>query len=251
MNNASSRPSGCGSRLQRWRRLLATRRHPASPTTRTFARTSSGGLGGSGEQQWSNTRCQPGPRRGCPGPDPSGPPCSHARASGPGTAGGCGSGHARRPQAPIQEPPLRGQPRRGRGHGSPCGCARVSRRLQRSARRVRCPTRERGRGRARSEAPSRAAPAGRRTGTAARAATQERSALGCSSSSEGAPRPHARAPRSRGGPGRRRGTFAVAVAKRPASAGEPGTPEARRANAPPEENAGAANAPRVEAGEAA
>jgi hypothetical protein len=107
-------------------------------------------------------------------PGSSGPPCSHARASGPSTAGGCGSGHARRPQAPIQEPPLRGQPRRGRGDGSPCGCARVSRRLQRSARRVRCPTRERGRGRARSEAPSRAAPANRRTGTAARAATQER-----------------------------------------------------------------------------
>lgn len=77
------------------------------------------------------------------------------------------------------------------------------------------------------------------------------SALGRSSSSEGAPRPQARAPRSRGGPGRRRGTFAVAVAKKPASAEEPGTPEARRADAPPEENAGAANAPRVEAGEAA
>lgn len=61
----------------------------------------------------------------------------------------------------------------GRGDGSPRGCARVSRRLQRSARRVRCPTRERGRGRARSEAPSREAPANRRTGTAARAATQE------------------------------------------------------------------------------
>lgn len=147
---------------------------PASPTARTFARTSNGGLGGSGEQRWSNTRCQPGPRRGCPCPHPSGPPCSHARASGPSTAGGCGSGHARRPQVPIQEPPLRGQPRRGRGDGSPRGCARVSRRLQRSARRVRCPTRERGRGRARSEAPSRAAPANRRTGAAARAATQER-----------------------------------------------------------------------------
>jgi hypothetical protein len=75
---------------------------------------------------------------------------------------------------PFQEPPLRGQPRRGRGDGSSRGCARVSCRLQRSTRRVRCPTRERGRGRARSEAPSRAAPANRRTGTAARAATQER-----------------------------------------------------------------------------
>jgi len=37
------------------------------------------------------------------------------------------------------------------------GCARVSRRLQKSARSVRCPRKERGRGRARSEAPSRAA----------------------------------------------------------------------------------------------
>jgi hypothetical protein len=78
------------------------------------------------------------------------------------------------PAGSNPEPPLRGQPRRGRGDGSPRGCARVSRRLQRSARRVRCPKSERGRGRARSETPSRAAPAGRRNGTAARAATQER-----------------------------------------------------------------------------
>ena len=60
------------------------------------------------------------------------------------------------------------------GLRSPRGCARVSRRWQKSARSVRCPKKERGRGRARSEAPSRAASANRRTDTAARAATYER-----------------------------------------------------------------------------
>lgn len=94
---------------------------PASPAARTFARTSNGGLGGSGRQWCSITRSLPGSRRGCPFPDPSGPPCSHARAPGPGTAGGDGSGRLHHPQAPIPEPALHGQPRRARGHGHHAG----------------------------------------------------------------------------------------------------------------------------------
>jgi hypothetical protein len=93
------------------------------------------------------------------------------------TAVGCGSGHARRPQAPTGATASRATVARA-GKRSPRGCARVSRRLQRSARSVRCPRRARGRGRARSEAPSRAASANRRTGTAARAPTRERERSG-------------------------------------------------------------------------
>jgi hypothetical protein len=129
---------------------------PASPSARTFARTSKGGLGGFGAQWCSNTHCQPCSRRGCPCPDLSGPPCSHARASGLGTAGGCGV-------ATLAARRLRFRSHRSVGnHGAggvtvTRGCARVSRRWQKSARSVRCPKKWRGRGRARSEAPSRAA----------------------------------------------------------------------------------------------
>ena len=146
---------------------------PASPSARTFARASSGGRGGPGQQRCSNTRCQPGSRRGCPCPDLSGPPCSHARASGPGTAGGHGSGLARRPQAPFRGHRAVGNRDAGGVTVTTRVCSGFASIAEVGAQ---CPVpkRERGRGRARSEAPSRAAPVDRRTGTAARAATRER-----------------------------------------------------------------------------
>jgi hypothetical protein len=154
------------------------------------------------------------------------------------------------PAGSNPEPLLRGQPRRGRGDGHyagvlgfrvDCRSRRVVSDVRRESAVVAVPP------------PRQLAERLRSIGEQARRLVRQRrsgSALGRSSSSEGAPRPQARAPRSRGESGRRHGDFAVAVAK-PVTVEEPGTPEARRADAPPEENAGAANAPRVEAGEAA
>jgi hypothetical protein len=186
---------------------------PASPSARTFARTSSGGLGGLGEQRCFNTRCQPCSRRGCPCPDLSGPPCSHARASGLGTAGGCGVAMLAARRLRFRGHRSRGRPRGGRGHGHHAGVLgfRVdgrSRRAVSGVRRkgavvavlVRRPLAERLRS----------------IGEQARRLVRQRtggSAFERASSVEGAPCPQARARRSRGGSKMRRGLSAVVVAK--------------------------------------
>lgn len=225
---------------------------PASPSARTFARTSSGGLGGLGKQRCSNTRCEPSLRRGCPYPDPSGPPCSHARASGLGYGWQVWLRHARRPQAPVSGPPLRGKPRRGRGDGHSAGVLgfRVDGRSRRAVPGVR------GKGAVVAVlAPRHLAErlsVNRRKGTAARAATRERERFWallvgerCSSSASSC------SPFTRWVSGRRHGLSVVASLNGGPATERPGAPEARWASAPPAENTGAAGAPRVEAGEAA
>jgi hypothetical protein len=224
---------------------------PASPSARTFARASSGGLGEHGEQRCSNTRCAPRSRRGCPCPDLSGPPCSHARAPGLGTAGGCGIAMLAARRAPVSGPSFLGQPRSERGNGHHAGV--LGFRVDGRSRRAVSGVRRKGAVVAvlvRRHLAGRLS-ANRRRDTAARAATRERERFrallvgGRCSSSASSCSPFTRWVETaawdlRGGCRCK----AYPVEK-------PGAPEARWANAPPVENAGAARAPRVEAGEAA
>jgi hypothetical protein len=191
------------------------------------------------------------PRRGCPYLDPPGPPCSHARASGLGTAFGCGSGRARSPQAPTRSHRAKGNRRAGgvTDHSAGVLGFRVDCRSRRAVSGV-------GGASAVVAVPTpkhlveRLRPISE---TALRLARQRasRSALERSSPVEGAPRPHARACRSRGRPGKAAWSLRGGCAARPVVAEEPGAPEARRASAFSEENTGTAGAPWVEAGEAA
>lgn len=75
---------------------------PASPAVRPFARTSSGGLGGPGLWECSNTLHQPEPRRGCPCLDPFGASVQPCTRFGTGHGWWVWLRHARRPQAPLR-----------------------------------------------------------------------------------------------------------------------------------------------------
>jgi hypothetical protein len=210
---------------------------PASPSARTFARTSKGGLGGFGAQWCSNTHCQPCSRRGCPCPDLSGPPCSHARASGLGTAGGCGVATLAARRLRFRGHPFRGQPRRGRGNASHAGV--LGFRVDGRSRRAVSGVRRNGAVVAvhvRRHLAERLS-ANRRTGTAARAATHGRERFrappvgGRCSSSVGSCSPFTRWVENaawdlRGGCRCKAGPVE-----------RPGAPEARWANAAPAENA--------------
>jgi hypothetical protein len=127
------------------------------------------GLAGS---RCSNTRCAKGSRRGCPCPDLRGLRAAMHALRGLARLSGVA--------LPCSPPAgsIRGHCALGNqaqaGRRSPRGCARVSRRLQKSARSARCSGSKCGRGRACSKAPSRAAYANRRIGTAARTETRER-----------------------------------------------------------------------------
>jgi hypothetical protein len=207
---------------------------PASPSARTFARTSSGGLGGHGEQRCSNTRCQPRSRRGCPCPDLSGPPCSHARAPGLGTAGGCGI-------AMLAARRLRFRGRRSLGNHGASGVTGhhagvLGFRVDGRSRRAVSGVRRKGAVAAvldRRHLAERLS-ANRRTDTAARAATRERERFrallvgGRCSSSASSCSPFTRRVETaawglRGGCRCKAGPVA-----------KPGAPEARWANAPPD-----------------